>query len=113
MRRGSKLFAAAVWLVFAAAPGAYASSGQGSVPCADGVITYSPATLWPPNHKLVPISIVYTGASASSNADPSLTVNSITENEEPPGNGCAPTQASDWTGAGNNASALGFPVILA
>lgn len=110
MKLGSKLLVAAAWLVFAAAPGAYASSGQGSVDCLDGTITYSPATLWPPDHKLQSITITYgTGGTV----DPSLTVNSITENEEPPGNGCGPSQPSDWLGVGDSASAPSGPVTLA
>jgi len=33
--------------------------GSNSVACNDGTITWTPTNLWPPNHKLVPISISY------------------------------------------------------
>src|SRR5439155_11118709 len=33
--------------------------GSSSVGCNDGTITWTPTNLWPPNHKLVPISISY------------------------------------------------------
>ncbi len=44
--------------------------------------------------------------------DPSLSVDSITENEEPPGNGCGPLQPSDWTGIGDFASSTSGSVTL-
>jgi hypothetical protein len=35
------------------------TGGQAQVPCGDGTITYSPVTLWPPNHKLKTINISF------------------------------------------------------
>src|SRR5579863_1255429 len=45
------------------APNAFAKhssgGGQAQVPCGDGTITYSPVTLWPPNHKMKTINISF------------------------------------------------------
>ena len=45
-------------LVFTPAPAA--PSDPGSVDCNDGTVTWSPTTLWPPNHKMQTITINYT-----------------------------------------------------
>ena len=127
-----KLFARSVLgagflLVFLIAPAASANSGQTTVACADGHVTYSPTTLWPPNHKLQLITISYTQPcdepAAVGGPEPgpvcggpvSLKVDSITQNEEPPGSGCGqPTskQGSDWTGVGDTASAPTEPATV-
>lgn len=50
--------------------------GTGSQPCMngsgaqDGWVTYSPTSLWPPNHKLVTINISYNDGVTSSNSVP-------------------------------------------
>jgi hypothetical protein len=91
-------FVAAALLLLAAAPSVYAAT----VDCSDGVISYSPSTLWPPNHKLQPIAISYTVG--DSDGDISIHVDSITENDEPANNGCGPSNNPDWTGVGLGAS---------
>jgi hypothetical protein len=58
-----RVLTAAAMLVFSAAPLAHAhavhaNSGQASVFCSDGSITYSPSTLWP-NHRLQTITISF------------------------------------------------------
>ncbi len=100
------LFGAALSIIFAAAPAAYANSGQNTVSCGDGgTVTYSPTTLWPPNHKLQTINITYNQpCDEGCGSGMSVTVDQITESEEPPGNGCGPAQASDWGGVGNSGS---------
>ncbi len=103
MKDGSKiLLGVALLMGVALTPAAYASSGQDSVGCSDGTITWSPTTLWPPNHKLVPITISY--AVGDDDGDISIHIDSIEESEEPPGNGCGPSQTSDWTGVGLSVS---------
>src|SRR5712692_1125763 len=102
------LIGAAALLLLAAAPSVYADSGQTTVSCSDGSVTYSPTTLWPPNHKLRTITIAYNQPcdDGGCGSPISLTVNSITSNEEPPGNGCGqpnPPQGPDFTGVGNTA----------
>jgi hypothetical protein len=127
MRKG--ILTAAALLIFTAAPYAHAGradSGQATVFCSDGSITYSPSTLWPPNHKMVPITISYNqpcdeGAfpnppsSVCATGPMTLTVNSITSNEEPPGNGCGkpdPAQGPDWTGVGLTNTVQGEPATV-
>jgi hypothetical protein len=111
MRNG--ILAAAAVIILSAAPMAHANGGQANVLCSDGNITLSPSTLWPPNHKMVPITISFfqpcddgpglTPGSVCGTGPISLTVNSITSSEEPPGKGCGkpdPKQGPDWTGVG-------------
>jgi len=49
-------------------------SGTGSAACtgADGTLTWTPTTLWPPNHQMVPVTISYTDTDAS-NDTPEMT----------------------------------------
>jgi hypothetical protein len=35
------------------------TTGSSSVACNDGTVYYSPTTIWPPNHKMVPVHISY------------------------------------------------------
>jgi len=106
------LLGAAALLLLAAAPAAYANSGQNTVSCSDGSVTYSPTTLWPPNHKLQTITIQYNQPCDDGfcpGPPISVTVNSITETQEPPGNGCgqpSSQQGPDFTGVGNTASSV-------
>ena len=44
-----------------AAPHARAGGSGGPLACGTGHITWSPTTLWPPNHKLQTVTITYTG----------------------------------------------------
>ena len=69
---------------------------------ADVNLTYSPTTLSPPNHKLVPITI--TGTDTDQDSDTfTMTVTSITSDQtEAPGGGCgSPNNGPDFTGVGN------------
>lgn len=83
-------------------PSAFAkpSSGgrQATVDCGDGVITYSPSTIWPPNHKMKTIDISFAESEATSDGDTiGLDVTSITSNQETQddmgGFGCGPDTA--------------------
>src|SRR5260221_8766181 len=57
--------------------------GTATVPCGDGVITYGPITLWPPNHKLKSIAISFAETEATADGDTlSLQVNDISSNQE-------------------------------
>lgn len=111
------LGAAAAAALGLAAPSFAAShnSGGGSAPCADGTVTWTPSTLWAPNHKLQTIDIYYT-APADNPALPgdqtTITVGAITDDQaaqdgsdELQGSG-QPTdkQGLDWAGTGNSAS---------
>ena len=76
----------------------------------DGTITWSPTTLWPPDHKMQTITIQYSDTDSDGDSI-KITVGTISDNqvvggEELNGSG-APTsvQGPDWSGTGNNASA--------
>ena len=88
----------------------------GSGTCADGTVSYSPSTLWPPNHKMQTITVNYTApANALDTAQgdtTTITVGMIVDNQansdgtgEAPGSG-QPTaqQGLDWSGTGNSAT---------
>ena len=91
------------------APSAFAkkpkSGGTANVPCGDGVITYSPATLWPPNHKMKSIAISFAESEATSDSDTiGLQINDITSSQQAEddagGNGCGKptaTQGPDFS----------------
>jgi hypothetical protein len=90
------------------------SSGSGSVPCADGTVTWSPTTLWPPNHKMQTITITYVAPADTpdTNDTTTITIGAITDNQsaadgsdELQGSG-QPTakEGLDWSGSGNSQS---------
>lgn len=94
------------------ASAARSGGSGGPVPCGmtDVSLTWSPTTLWPPNHKMQTITI--NGTDNDNDGDTfSITVMSITETpaEGAEGvTGCGqPTakQGLDWTGVGNSATA--------
>jgi hypothetical protein len=49
----------ALTLPVLASPNGRTGGAGGPVACDDGQVTWSPTTLWPPNHKLQPVTIVY------------------------------------------------------
>ncbi|TML77037.1 MAG: hypothetical protein E6G04_09475 [Actinobacteria bacterium] len=84
------------------------SSGSGSTPCNDGTVSWSPTTLWPPNHKMQTITIGYTDNDNDGDMI-GVMVGSIHDNQssadgsnELNGSG-QPTdkQGLDWSGSGN------------
>jgi hypothetical protein len=92
--------------------GSGASSCMGTLDPSDaGTITWSPAVIWPPNHKLVPVTISWTENSSSpaDNDSNTLKVTGITSTgPDGPGSGSGqPTakQGPDFTGVGNSATA--------
>ncbi len=95
----------------AGASGPSGGTGTGTVGCNDGTVTWSPTTLWPPNHKMQTININYTDNDNDGDST-SITVGMITDNQaasdgtdETVGSG-QPTaqQGLDWAGTGNSAS---------
>jgi len=87
------------------------TGGTGSVPCNDGTVTYTPTTLWPPNHKMQTITITYSESDGDGD-NTRITVGMITDNQaaadgsdELNGSG-QPTdkQGLDWSGTGNTAT---------
>jgi endo-1,4-beta-xylanase len=60
-------------------------------------ISVAPTTLWPPNHKLVPITVTV-ATSDICDTSPTIRLLSITSNESPNGNGDGNT-SSDVAGA--------------
>jgi hypothetical protein len=80
------------------------TGGQAQVPCGDGTITYSPVTLWPPNHKMETINISFAESEATSDSDTlALQVTGISSNQDAAdaagGSGCGKDKApgDDWT----------------
>src|SRR5260221_11388255 len=62
VRNVSRALCIAAIVVAAVSPAGAAShksGGDGSVPCNDGTVTWTPTTLWPPNHKMQTITISY------------------------------------------------------
>jgi hypothetical protein len=87
------------------------TGGTGSVACNDGTVTYTPTTVWPPNHKMQTVDITYTDTDNDGDST-SITVMMITDNQaasdgsgELNGSG-QPTdqQGLDWAGIGNSGS---------
>lgn len=87
------------------------NSGFNQVACNDGTVTWSPTTIWPPNHKMVTVNISYTDTDNDGDST-SITVGTITDNQaasdgsgELQGSG-QPTaqQGLDWAGTGNTGS---------
>src|SRR5260370_13970865 len=84
-----------------------------------GTVTWSPAVVWPPNHKLVPITISWTENSSNplDNDSNTLKVTGITSmGADGQGTGSGqPTakQGPDFTGVGNSATAAdGSPATV-
>jgi hypothetical protein len=55
---------------------------QATVDCGDGVITYSPSTIWPPNHKMKPIGISFAETETTDGDTLGLQVTNITSNQQ-------------------------------
>ena len=127
-RRAAVLAAGVVAAIAALAvpAGARHGGGTGTSTCmgtADpsdaGTITWSPAVVWPPNHKLVPVTISWTENSSNplDNDSNTLKVTGITSvGADGPGSGSGqptPQQGPDYTGVGNSATAAdGSPATV-
>jgi hypothetical protein len=81
-------------------PNAFAKHSGGrnaTVDCGDGVITYSPSTLWPPNHKMQQIGISFAETETPDGDTLGLQVTGITSNQQTEddngGAGCGPVTA--------------------
>jgi hypothetical protein len=117
MKRTCEILAA-VALILVAASAVYAG---GPVACGHGTVTWSPDTLWPPNHTLHTINITYTqpcddpaAPHGCAGGDFSVMVTNIASNEEPPGRGCGqpnPPQGPDYNGIGNSSTVAGTEPI--
>jgi len=115
IRNISRALCIAAVLVAAVSPAGAAShksGGNGSVPCNDGTVTWTPTSLWPPNHKMQTITISYSDTDNDGDMI-GITVGPISDNQaasdgsdELKGSG-QPTdkQGLDWSGSGNMATA--------
>lgn len=56
------------------------AGGTGQTSCNDGTVTWSPTTLWPPNHKMQTITISYADTDGDSDST-TIAVTSITNNQ--------------------------------
>jgi hypothetical protein len=79
----------------------------------DGTVTWTPMSIWPPNHKMQTVTISYTAPADVSGDQSTITIGTITDNQaaadgsdELNGSG-QPTdqQGLDWSGTGHTASA--------
>jgi hypothetical protein len=114
-RKAIRIFAMALCIAAvgqaAATPG-HRTGGTGSTPCNDGTVTWSPTTVWPPNHKMQTITINYTDDDGDGD-NITITVDMITHNQadadgsnEMNGSGQpVDKQGLDWSGAGNSGTA--------
>ena len=103
---------AAVAVAMALPAGAASSGGTGTTKCADGTVTWTPTSVWPPNHKMQTVTISYTApaSTADSGDTTTITVKAIVDDQamsdgssELNGSG-QPTdqQGPDWAGVGNS-----------
>ena len=111
------LSAVAVAGIAVAVPAAMAdpnhgTGGTNTVACGDGTVTYTPDTVWPPNHRMQTIQISYQAPAGPTDAGDttSITVGAITDDQaaadgtgELQGSG-NPNEGLDWAGTGNTAS---------
>lgn len=110
---------AAAAIAIPASAGPRAAGGDGSQACAnmlgtaDGTVTPSTTSLWPPNHKMHTVTISYTAPSDAPGDVSDITITGIIDDQanadgsgEAQGSG-APTdvQGLDWSGIGNSGSA--------
>lgn len=54
--------------------------GTGTAGCNDGTVTWTPTNLWPPNHKMVPVTISYSDSDGDGD-NTALMLNSVTETD--------------------------------
>lgn len=113
------LIGAALAIPASAAPHANRGVGGGGSACsnafgtADGTVTASTYSLWPPNHKMHTVTVSYTAPSDLPGDKSSITITGIIDDQanadgsaEAQGSG-APTdvQGLDWDGIGNSGTA--------
>ena len=98
---GAAAIAAVAFAIPSLADQGHQSGGSGSTKCVDanghnldGDVTWTPTTIWPPNHKFVPITVNYTdtdgGGAQLTVAAPSATHNQMTNGVEDVGAGNTP-----------------------
>ena len=96
-----------------AAAGSASAAGQGnrtggtnSTGCNDGTVSVTPDAIWPPNHKMVTVTITYVDNDGDGDTT-AIVVGAITDNQmtngvEDVGSGQpAAQQGADWSGTGN------------
>lgn len=108
-RAGIAVLAALGIAAVAAIPaGAKGGGGTGSTTCGNGTLTWSPAVIWPPNHKLVTVTLAWNENSSDNDGDTNtLTVDNITSMGVDDRGAGQPSskQGPDYTGVGNSGSA--------
>jgi hypothetical protein len=72
------LAALGIAAIAAAPAGAKGGGGSGTAACGNGTVTWSPAVVWPPNHKLVPITISWNESEAGDSDTNTLYADSVT-----------------------------------
>ena len=107
---GVAAVAAAAFTVPAVAAPGHPAGGSNTTACADGTVTWSPTTLWPPNHKMQTVSISYVAPADNPGDTTTITVGTISDDQsaadgsgELNGSG-NPNEGLDWGGSGNHAT---------
>lgn len=102
----------ALALAVPAIAGPSSASGTGSTACGDGTVTWTPTSVWPPNHKMQTVTVSYTAPADLPGDTSTVTIGAITDNQaatdgtgETVGSG-QPTaqQGLDWSGTGHTAT---------
>jgi hypothetical protein len=86
------------------------TGGSQQTACADGTVTWSPTSVWPPNHRMQTIDISYVAPADAPGDKTTITVGMITDDQSAPDgtdelNGSGnPNEGLDWAGIGNTAT---------
>jgi len=78
--------------------------GSGTVACSDGTVAWTPAKVWPPNHKMKDVTITYDEASDDGDTL-TVTIDSITHDDEGLEKGSTANHFPDDAGEGLSGSA--------
>ena len=87
--------------------GARGGGGTGTTSCGNGTVTWSPTVVWPPNHKLVTVTLSWNETDLLTTDTNTLTVTGIQSVGVDSRGAGQPSakQGPDYTGVGNSGSA--------
>ncbi len=103
---GAAAVAAVAFAIPSMADQGHQTNGSPTVGCGGGTVTWSPTSVWPPNHKMTTVDISYTSTNTDNATEDQsrVTVDAITDDQILPDgsemNGSGNTLV-DWDGVGN------------